>query len=54
MRWRGHATGIGKKKNSYMFPVGEPEGKRLLGRPTIRWAVNIIMDLSDIDWENVD
>jgi len=35
--------------------VGKPEGKRLLGRPRLRWVDNIEMDLQemgcgDIDW----
>ena len=35
--------------------VGEPEGKRPLGRPRHRWVVNIKMDLQEVgcgvtDW----
>jgi hypothetical protein len=32
----------------------KPEAKRLLGRPRSRWEENIIMDLTEIEWENVD
>jgi hypothetical protein len=35
----------GKKRNAYRILVGNPEGKRPLGRPTYRWEDNIKMDL---------
>jgi len=28
--------------------VGKPEGKRPLGRPRLRWEVNIKMDLQEV------
>jgi hypothetical protein len=28
--------------------VGEPEGKRPLGRPRHRWVVNVKMDLQEV------
>ena len=28
--------------------VGKPEGKRLLGRPRLRWEDNIKMDLQEV------
>jgi hypothetical protein len=34
--------------------VGNPEGKRLLGRPRHRWVANIKMNLRDIGWDGVD
>jgi hypothetical protein len=40
----------GKKRNTYTISVGNPEGKRPLGRPTCRWVDNIKMDLRDIGW----
>jgi hypothetical protein len=33
------------KRNAYRILVGNPEGKRPLGRPTCRWVNNIKMDL---------
>jgi hypothetical protein len=33
MRWAGHITRMGEKRNAYSLLVGKPEGKRLLGRP---------------------
>jgi hypothetical protein len=34
--------------------VGEPEGKRPLGRPRRRWVDNIKMDLRGMDWDGMD
>jgi len=30
--------------------MGEPEGKRLLGRPRRRWEDNIKMDFQEVGW----
>jgi hypothetical protein len=40
----------GEKRNVYRLLVGEPEGKRLLGRPRRRWVDNIRMNLGEIGW----
>jgi hypothetical protein len=37
----------GEKRNAYRILVGNPEGKRPLGRPRRRWVNNIKMDLRD-------
>jgi hypothetical protein len=34
--------------------VGKPEGKRQIGSPRYLWEVNILIDLKEIVWENVD
>jgi hypothetical protein len=34
--------------------VGNPEGKRPLGRPRRRWVDNIKMDLREISWDGMD
>jgi hypothetical protein len=39
---------MGEKKSEYRILVGEPEGKRPLGRPRRRWEDNIRMDLREI------
>jgi hypothetical protein len=39
--------------NAYKIPVGQPEGKRPLGRPRSRWGEIIITDLRD-SWEGVE
>jgi hypothetical protein len=54
MRWAGHVARIGEKRNPYRLLVGKPEGKRPLGRPRRRWADNIIMDLGEVEWGDVD
>jgi hypothetical protein len=41
---------LGEKWNLYRVLVGEPEGKRQLGKPRRRWENNIKMDLKDIGW----
>jgi hypothetical protein len=46
---------MGEKRNVYRLLVGEPEGKRPLGRPRCRWMDNIKMDILEIglsvaDW----
>jgi hypothetical protein len=44
----------GEKRNTYRILVGNPEGKRPLGRPRRRWVDNIKMDLSDVGWDSMD
>jgi hypothetical protein len=34
--------------------VGQPEGKRPLGKPRRRWVENIKMELREIGWDGVD
>ena len=50
-----HVARGGKKRDVYSVLVGKPEGKRLLGRPKLRWYHNIKMDLEELgcgvmDW----
>jgi hypothetical protein len=49
-----HVARIGEKRNAYKILVGEPEGKRPLGRPRRRWVDNIKMDLREIGWGRMD
>jgi hypothetical protein len=44
----------GEKRNVYRILVGEPEGKRPLGRPRLRWVDNIKMVLRGIGWSGMD
>jgi hypothetical protein len=37
-------------QKAYKILVGNPEGKRPLGRPRRRWVDNIKMDLREIVW----
>jgi hypothetical protein len=55
MRWTRLAAGMGKRRGVYRVLVGNPEGKRPLGRPRHRWVDNIEMDLQEMvcggmDW----
>jgi hypothetical protein len=54
MRWAGHVTSMGGKRNAYRILVGKPEGKRRLGRPRRRREDNIGMDLREIGWGGMD
>jgi hypothetical protein len=48
MRWAGHVARIGEKRYAYRIVVGNPEGKRPLGRPRRWWVDNIKMVLREI------
>jgi hypothetical protein len=54
MRWEDHVARMGEKRNAYRLLVGNPEGKRPLGRPRRRWVGNIRMDLGEVGWGDVD
>jgi hypothetical protein len=54
MRWTGHVARIREKRNAYRLLVGNPEGKRPLGRPKRRWVNNIRMDVREVGWGDVD
>jgi hypothetical protein len=45
---------VGEKRNAYRILVGNPEGKRPLGRPRRRWVDNIKMDFREIGWDGGD
>jgi hypothetical protein len=42
---------MGEGRSAYRILVGRPEGRRPLGRPRLRWADNIKMDLQEVGWE---
>jgi hypothetical protein len=54
MGWAGHVARMGEKRNAYRLLVGKPEGKGPLGRPRRRWVDNIMMDLGEVGWGDVD
>jgi hypothetical protein len=54
MRWAGHVSQMGEKRNAYRILVGKPEGKRPLGRPRHGWVDNIKMDLRELGWDYMD
>jgi hypothetical protein len=50
----GGSFSIGEKRNACRLLVGRPEGKRPLGRPSLRWVDNIRMDIEVVRWGDVD
>jgi hypothetical protein len=54
MRWAGHVARMGAKRNVSRLLVGEPKGKRPLGRLRRRWIDNIKMDILEIGLNVVD
>jgi hypothetical protein len=48
MRWAGHVARMGEERKVYKVLMGNPEGKRPLGRPRRRWEYGIRMDLREI------
>jgi hypothetical protein len=38
----------------YRFLMGKPEGRRPLGRPRRKWLDNIMIDLVEVGWSDVD
>jgi hypothetical protein len=45
---------MGEGKGIYRGLVGKPEGKRPLGRPRLRWEVNIKMDIQEVGCGGMD
>jgi hypothetical protein len=54
IRLAGHVARMRVKRNAYRILVGNPEGKRPLGRSRHRWKDNIRMDLREIGWCGMD
>ena len=54
MRWAGHVARMGERRGVYRILVGQPEGKRPLGRPRRRWEDNIKMDLQEMGCGGMD
>jgi len=40
----------GESTNAWRNLVGQPEGKKLFGRPRCRWEDNIGVDLGEVEW----
>jgi hypothetical protein len=54
IRWAGHAARMKKKRNAYRILMGEPEGKRPLGRPRCRWEDTVRIYLREIGLGGMD
>jgi hypothetical protein len=55
MGWAGHVARMGERMgNAYRILVGNPEGKKPLGRSRRRWEDNIKVGFRDIGWGGMD
>jgi hypothetical protein len=45
---------MGEERGAYNILVGKSEGRRSLGRPRRRWEDNIVMDLGEVGFGDVD
>jgi hypothetical protein len=45
---------MGERRGAYRVLLGKCEGKRLLGRPKLRWEDNIKMDLQEVGCGDMD
>ena len=45
---------MGERRGVYRVLVGNPEGKRPLGRPRRRWEDNIKIEFQGVGWGDVD
>jgi hypothetical protein len=54
MRWAGHVARMEEKGKAYRLLVGKPEGWRRLGRQKRGWLDNIMLDLVEVGWGDVD
>jgi len=54
IRWAGHVTLMGERRDIYRVLVEKPEGKRPLGRSRRRWEVNFKMDLQEVGCGSMD
>jgi hypothetical protein len=54
IRCAGQVAHMGQKRNAYEVFMGQPDGKRQLGRPRRRWEYNIIVDFREISGNGMD
>ena len=53
-KWAGHVALMGEWRDVYRILVGNPEGKRPLGKPRHRWEDNIKLNLKEVGCWGVD
>ena len=54
MRWAGHVAHMSEERGVYRVLLGNPEGRRTLGRPRRRWVDNNRMDLQEVGYGYMD
>ena len=52
--WVGRVARTGERRGIYRVLVGKLEGTRQLGRPELRWEVNIKMDHQEVGCGGMD
>jgi hypothetical protein len=52
VRWVGHVARSIERRVAYMVLVGKYDGRRPLGKPSLKWENNIKIDLQEIGWWN--
>ena len=45
LRWAGHVVRMEEGRSAFKILIGNPTGKRPIGRPRRRWEDNIRMDV---------
>jgi hypothetical protein len=48
VRFAGHVARSGVRRRAYRVLVENPEGRRPLGRPRVKWEDNIKMDIQEV------
>jgi hypothetical protein len=48
IKWAGHVARVGEGRVVYRILVGKSEGKSPLGRPRIRWELNIKVNFQEV------
>jgi hypothetical protein len=54
MRWARHVARMEEGRGGYMFLVGKPDGKDLLGIPKRTWEDNVKADLQEVGCGGMD
>ena len=50
MRFALHVARSGMRRRACKVLVEKAEGRRLLGRPRLKWEDNIKMDIQEVGW----
>jgi hypothetical protein len=48
LRWAGHVAHMGEKRGACRALMGQPEGRKPLGKHRCRWGDSIKLDLRDV------
>jgi hypothetical protein len=54
MKWAGYVERMGRRGMHIGYWWSIQKERRPLGRPRLRWVVNIKMDLREIRWDGMD